>query len=166
MSVSGGRGTDLRKALATFFACLFVLSTPIVLLMADVDMKLLQSGTYKQELIDQDAYRRLPTLIAQQIAQIRRHRHHLRLSRSYRLPAGRTRLLRLQRSPQRLTRGHFPGVGPAQRLLADLRGFRCSGGHEVRDAGLLLASLRGRLGNHRDCSVASRVAADPDGEHR
>lgn len=66
MPASGGVGC-LLKALAGFFACLFVLSTPVVLVLADVDQKLLQPGTYKQVLVEQDVYRRLPGLIAEQI---------------------------------------------------------------------------------------------------
>jgi hypothetical protein len=57
----------LLSWLAGIFASLFVLSTPFVALLATGDLRMLQPDPYKQALVEQNVYDRLPALLAEQL---------------------------------------------------------------------------------------------------
>jgi hypothetical protein len=61
------RGGCLLRALAGILTFVFVLSTPVVALLATGDLRMLQPDAYKQALIERHVYERLPELVAEQL---------------------------------------------------------------------------------------------------
>ena len=67
MQASQSQSGCLLSWLAGIFASLFVLLTPFVALLATGDLRMLQPDPYKQALVEQNVYDRLPALLAEQL---------------------------------------------------------------------------------------------------